>query len=341
MPCDIMAHRTAARYSISRRGWIKITIKAVVLSAIFAILTVSSQINFIKLPSTFGLYNFFTSITFLYDFIVMILVMIFYDVITSRRLWMYENLFSLLIILLAFSMIQLNLFKIVALTIVSIIIGSVIGGVIRYYSIKAGVKSEISGALFFIIAALLLLTLSLHSNLIVSPSIPSNINEPYLTQSQLNSTFGYGTYSENPLSVSGTGIGGSLYVFPTPIKELLLYNVSLADVEANGGYLVTFYSFTFVNSSKIIYANLTQQVWNTPQAGLLMQDYELSLSKVPNTTVKIGSLNGFNYVALTSIGNNSTPNFLIVGQNNNYITFISCYGLLCRENEMNSLLQDM
>jgi hypothetical protein len=159
--------------------------------------------------------------------------------------------------------------------------------------------------------------------------VVSNINKPYLTQIQLSGIFGYGFYSENPLSINATGIGGSFYVFPTPIKEDLSYGVSLADITANGGFLVTFYNFTFVNSSRTMYANITAQTWDTPQASLLFSEYALSLKKTPNTYITLGSANGTQYVLEEGVVNNTAPSFLIVAQRSNYITFLSCYGLLC------------
>ena len=337
----------AARNSIpftehifSKRAWIKITIKAIVLSIIFAILT-STPLSFIKLPSLPGIYNFFTSTTFLFDFIAMGLVMIIFDGITSRKIWGIEDFFSLLFILLTFSVIQLNILTLIFLTFLSIVAGSFIGGIIRYYSIRMNIKKEVSGAVLFIVIVYLLFVFSLHSDIINPPSVPQHINLPYLTRTQLIEIFGNGHYYETPLSVSAEGIGGSLYVFSTPIKELLIYKVSLANVNANGGYLVLFYNYSFMNWSKVYYVNLTEEIWDTSQAGLLMQQYETSLNKTPNKDIKMGVLNELDYVIITSIDNCSIPNFLIIAQHNNYIAVVSCYGLLCRENAANKLVESI
>ena len=319
---------SGVRSPLNKRALIKIAIKSIVLAMLVLILSMGT-LGIIKENQNLGVLDYFTSLVFLTNFVVLIFLMIVYDAIASKRLYMYENFIAILLMSLAISYTNLSLFLVTVVTFVSVFLGAIIGGFLRMYAIKANIKRNVSGAIFLVVIILFAYIVALHTNYFAPPPIVTNINKPYLTHVQLNNIFGYGHYSENPLSINTTGIGSSLYVFPTPIKEDLLYGVSLADVTANGGFLVTFYNFTFVNNSRVMYVNITEQTWDTPQASLLFSEYALSLKKTPNAYLKLGSINSMQYVLEEGVMNNTTPSFLIVAQESNYMTFLSCYGLLC------------
>lgn len=324
-----MAHHSSnAKSPLKKRALLKITIKSIVFAILVFILS-SGTLGIIKENLNLGILGYFTSLAFLYNFFILIFLMAIYDAIASRRLYMYENLITVLLISLAISYLSLSLFLVAAIVFVSVFLGAIVGGFLRMYATKAGIKKSVSGAISLIIIILFAYVIALHTNYFAPPTVIINVNKPYLTQSQLNNVFGYGIYSENPLSISATGIGGSLYVFPTPIKEDLLYDVSLSSIAANGGFLVTFYNFTFVNNLRVMYANITAQTWDTPQASLLFSEYAVSLKKTPNNYINLGLANGMQYMLEEGVMNNTTPSFLIVTQESNYLTFLSCYGLLC------------
>ena len=313
---------------LNKRALIKISIKSIVFAILVFILSLGT-LGIIKENLNLGVSGYFTSLAFLYNFVVLLFLMVIYDAVASRHLYMYENVISILLISLAISYTTLSPFLMTVVTFASVFLGAIAGGFLRRYAVKADIKRNVSGAISLFIIILFAYIIALHSNYFVPPATVINVNKPYLTQLQLSSVFGYGIYSENPLSINTTGIGGSLYLFPTPIKEDLLYGVSLADITANGGFLVTFYNFTFINNSRIMYANITEQTWNTPQASLLFSEYAVSLKKTQNTYLKLGTTNNMQYILEEGVINNTAPSFLIVAQNSNYITFLSCYGLLC------------
>lgn len=312
----------------SKRALIKISIKSIVFAILVFILSLGT-LGIIKENPNLGMSGYFASLTFLYNFVILLFLMAIYDALASRRLYMYENVIAILLISFAMSYATLSLFLVAVVTFVGVFLGAVVGGFLRMYAIRARIKRNVSGAISLVIIILFAYVIALHTNYFAPPTTVTNINKPYLTQSQLSSIFGYGHYFKSPLYINTTGVGGSLYVFPTPIKEDLLYGVSLADITANGGFLVVFYNFTFVNNSKVMYENITTQTWNTPQASLLFGEYALSLKKTPNTYINLGSTNGMQYILEEGVMNNTMSSFLIVAQESNYITFISCYGLLC------------
>ncbi|MCW1294788.1 MAG: hypothetical protein QXE05_06180 [Nitrososphaeria archaeon] len=313
---------------MKKRALLKIIIKSIVFAILVFILSLGT-LGIIKENLNLGILGYFTSLAFLYNFFILIFLMAIYDAIASRRLYMYENLITVLLISLAVSYLSLSLFLVAVIVFVSVFLGAIVGGFLKMYAMKAGIKKSVSGAIFLIIIILFAYVIALHTNYFAPPTVIINVNKPYLTHSQLNNVFGYGIYSENPLSISATGMGSSLYVFPTPIKEDLLYDVSLSNIAANGGFLVKFYNFTFVNNLRVMYANITAQMWDTPQASLLFGEYAVSLKKTPNNYINLGSANGMQYVVEEGVINNTTPSFLIVTQESNYLTFLSCYGLLC------------
>ncbi len=321
-------HSQNIRSPIEKRALLKIITKSIVFAIIVFILSLGT-LGIIKDNLNLGISGYFTSLIFLYNFIILIFLMSLYDEITSRRLYMYENFIAVMLISLVISYTNLNLFLVIATVFVSVFLGSIIGGFLRMYSIKAHMKRSISGAISLVILILFVYVVALHTNYFAPPTTITNINKPYLTQSQLNNIFRRGHYSENPLNVTSQGIGSSFYLFPTPIKEDLLYKVSLANIASNGGFLIIFYNFTFVNNSRIMYNNITIQTWNTNQASLLFGKYAISLKETPNTYINLGFMNGVQYVLEEGVMNNTAPSFLIVAQKSNYITFLSCYGLLC------------
>lgn len=294
--------------------------------------------NQLKYDLGIGVLGYFTSLTFVFNFIVLIFIMMLYDFISSRRLYMYENFISIILISFLISYLNLSLLLLALIVFISMFIGSIVGGLLKMYTIKMHIKRNISGAIFLIVIIIFAYVVLLHTNYFAPPHIVSNIDKPYLTKLQLSNIFGSGGYSENLLSITTTGIGGSFYVFPTPIKEDLLYNVSLADISANGGFLTLFYNFTFINNSRIMYDNITSQTWNTNQASLLFSHYALSLKGTPNTYINLGSKNGMGYILEEGVLNNTMPSFLILAQKSNYITFISCYGILCTNKNALSLV---
>ncbi len=181
-----------AKSPLGKRALLKITIKSV----IFVMLTyflLFGPIGLIKGNSSS--LRYFVSFAFLTNFIILLFVMVLYDLMVSRRLYMYENIISILFLSFALLYENLGLFIFSLLVFLCVFLGSIIGGFLRSGAMKAGIKREISGAitlvfifLFFYILSPYLIYTSHSTNIpVINPSTNNNLSTKNSTSLVLTS----------------------------------------------------------------------------------------------------------------------------------------------------------
>lgn len=295
-------------------------IKAVVITIILLILSIP-QIHLLNLGGTVGLSTLFTSSTLFINFVIIFAILLVYDFVTYRAARFYQEVFGSL-----FGSIFITLAKgtlafpiVLILTAIIFYLGFMAGKLLNLVNMNERSRKLISGTIGVLVFFWLIAVIFVYYSYLV-PASPISLNSAYLTQGQLNSTFGtnntsgIGLYSVNRLNANETTYGSLIHLFPTPI-QLVAFNLTFANTQAGSAYFVEYYNITSLN--------LTEYTLQTPQASIIFITQAHSASS-------IGNINGLQYF---------TEDNVIMASKGNYIAFITCSGSLCTNANTHRLLQ--
>lgn len=299
---------------------IALPIKAIVITVILIILSIP-QIHLLSFNGITSLSNLFTSRTLFANFIIIFALLLFYDFVTYRGARFYQETIGSFLGSIFLTVAKGNIpFLIIAiLTIVIFYLGFLIGILLNKAIMTDRTRKMISGTIGILIFFWLIAIIFVYYGFVV-PSSPISLNSTYLTQSQLNSTFGknsssgVGLYTVNRLNSPESTYGSVISVFPTPIQTVA-FNLTFANTQAGSAYYVEYYNITSFN--------LTEYTLQTPQASIIFVTQAHSASS-------IGNVNGLQYF---------TKDNVIMASKGNYIAFITCAGSLCNGVNTYKLLQ--
>ncbi len=299
---------------------ISLPIKAVVITIILLILSIS-QIHLFNLEGTLGLSTLFTSSTLFINFVIIFAILLVYDFVTYNAARFYQEVFGSL-----FGSIFITLAKgtlafpiVLILTAIIFYLGFMAGKLLNLVNMNRRSRKLINGTVEILVFFWLIAIIFVYYSYLV-PTSPISLNSTYLTQGQLNNTFGInstsgiGLYSVNKLNANETTYGSLIHLFPTPI-QLVALNLTFANTQAGDAYFVEYYNITSLN--------LTEYTLQTPQASIIFITQAHSAST-------IGNINGLQYF---------TENNVIMASKGNYIAFITCSGSLCTNANIHRLLQ--
>ena len=252
---------------------------------------------------------------------IIFVILLLYDFVTYRRARFYQEVFGSLLGSMFLTVAKGSMpFPItIILTIVLLYLGFMIGKLLNLIDMNTRSRRLISGTIGVLILFWLIAVVSVYYGYLV-PASPIALSSGYLTQSQLNSTFGtnstsgIGLYTVNRLNANETTYGSLISTFPTPI-QLVAFNLTFANTKAGNAYFVEYYNRSSVN--------LTEYTIQTPQASIIFITQAHSANS-------IGNVNGLQYF---------TQNNVIMASKGNYIAFITCSGSLCNGVNTYKLLQ--
>ncbi len=317
------AQQNQAVSSILKTALPKLLIKAVIMTVVLFILTLPS-IKLFNAITNIGLVTAFSSPLFLGSFIVLFILFSIYDFVTSHRVWAVENIISVLLVFILLASLTFNVLLVLAAFIL-ILVGLVLGASLRQVSFKQkGMTKAISGSIAFLFIIWAIYIVLANSNYYTPPSSNTiNLNKPYLTQQQLQSVYGSGTYSESALNAGELPIGSLNLLFPTPIQTLL-FNFTFQNTNVAYSYYITYYNRTYAS-------NFTELVVETPQASIILAN------QAPHAQ-QSGSVANLQYIEDLTVNPNS---YTTMVQQSNFLAIVSCSGPLCTQQTFNSILQNI
>ena len=301
----------------------KLLIKSVIMTVALFILTLP-PIKLFNAIIGVGLVTAFSSPVFLSSFIALFVLFSIYDFVTSHKVWAVENVIAVLLVFLLLASLTLSVLLIVA-SFFLILVGLVLGASLRQVSFKQrGMMKAISGSIAFLFIIWVIYVVLANSNYYAPPTSNSiNLNKPYLTEQQLQSVYGSGTYSESALNAGELPIGSLDLLFPTQIQTLL-FNFTFQNTHAGASYYITYYNRTYAT-------NFTELVVETPQASIILAN------QAPHAQ-QSGSVGNLQYIEDLTVSPNS---FTTMVQQSNFLAIVSCSGSLCSQHAFNSTIQDI
>ena len=299
----------------------KLLIKSVIMTVILFILTLPS-IKLFNAITGIGLVTAFSSPMFLVSFVVLFILFSIYDFATSHKVWAVENVIACLLVFMLLASFAFS-YLLVLVSFFLIMVGLVLGASLRQLSFKQrGMMKVIGGSIAFLLIIWAIYVVLANSNYYAPPTSSSiNLNKPYLTQQQLQSVYGSGSYGESALNAGELPLGSLDLLFPTPIQTLL-FNFTFQNTNVGSSYYITYYNRTYTS-------NFTELVVETPQASIILAD------QAPHAQ-QSGSVSNLQYIEDLTVNPNA---FTTMVQQSNFLAIISCSGSLCTQQAFNSTLQ--